>query len=206
VITAPDIFDVAAKTDDGIVEGFRRTGRSALYDRTGVSLVLHCLYHGREAAARQLVVAGHRAGIHECAALGTTAELAGALEGASWSVDLLSPDGWTALHLAAFFGRLEAAGLLIAHGADADLWSRSFERNLAIHAAAAGRSRDVALLDLLLDATTDIDAIQDEGYSALLIAAAAGKQAWVEALQKAGADVGRRAKDGKGIADLMPGN
>lgn len=60
------------------------------------------------------------------------------------------------------------------------------------------------MIETLIAATTDIDAVQEEGYSALLIAASTGKTAWVEALEKAGADAARRTKDGKGIADLEP--
>lgn len=103
--------------------------------------MLSCLYRGREAAARALVAAGHRCGIHEAAALGDAKTLGSLLDAAPWSIDLHSPDGWTALHLAAFFGRTDAVVLLVARGADADVWSRSFERNLPIHAAAAGGRR-----------------------------------------------------------------
>jgi ankyrin repeat protein len=60
------------------------------------------------------------------------------------------------------------------------------------------------MIETLIAATPDIEAIQEEGYSALLIAASDGKQAWVEALTKAGADPGRRTKDGRGLDDLRP--
>jgi hypothetical protein len=199
-----DLFDLASLSDGDLAAGFRRAGRTAIHDENGVSLVLHCLYRGREAASRALIVAGHRCGVHEAAALGDTKRIADLLDVAPWSIDLHSPDGWTALHLAAFFGRTEAAMLLVARGADAGLWSRSFERNLPIHAAAAGRSRDLAMIETLIAATPDVDAIQEEGYSALLIAASDGKTEWIEALRKAGADPDRRTKEGKGIAELLP--
>lgn len=202
--TSRNLFDLTASSDDDLVAGFSRAGRVAVYDKAGVSLVLHCLYRGREGASRALVAAGHRCGTHEAAALGDTKMLARLLDAAPWSIDLHSPDGWTALHLAAFFGRTEAAMLLVARGADGAVWSRSFERNLAIHAAAAGRARDLAMIETLIAASRDVDAVQEEGYSALLIAASDGKTDWVEALRKAGADPDRRTRDGKGIAELMP--
>jgi hypothetical protein len=71
-----DLFDLTSTTDDGLVDGFRRTGRPAVYSRDGISLVLHCLYRGREAAAKALAAAGHRLGVHEAAALGDTSRLA----------------------------------------------------------------------------------------------------------------------------------
>lgn len=201
---ADNLFDLASHSDTDLVAAFRRSGRDAFYDAGGVGLVLHCVYCDRDGAARALGDAGHRIGLHESAALGDVARLTHLLDAAPWSVDLLSPDGWTALHLAGFFGRTEAARLLIDRGADAMLWSRSFERNLAIHAAAAGRSDDLALLDVLIPATADADAVQDSGHSPLLIAAASGKRAWVDRLAASGADIGRRTKDGKGVADLLP--
>ena len=201
---ADDFFNIVQSSDDALVAAFRDSGRSALYDKAGASLVLVCIYRGREPAAHALVAAGHRLGLHESAALGDMTRLAAALDAAPWSVDLLSPDGWTALHLAAFFGRADMARALIARGAAADVWSRSFERNLPIHAAAASRSEDMSILEVLIPATADIDTIQEEGYSPLLIAASVGKRAWVERLIQAGADPGRRIKDGKGLADLMP--
>lgn len=201
---ADGFFNIAQRSDGDLVAAFRESGRSALFDKAGASLILACIYRGREAAARALVVAGHRAGLHEAAALGDMDRLASALDAAPWSVDLLSPDGWTALHLAAFFGRADMARALLAKGAAADVWSRSFERNLPIHAAAASRSEDISILEVLIPATADIDAIQEEGYSPLLIAASVGKRAWVERLIQAGADPGRRITDGKGLADLLP--
>jgi hypothetical protein len=47
--------------------------------------------------------------------------------------------------------------------------------------------------------------VQEEGYSALLIAASTGKEDWIVTLANAGADRGRRGSDGKGIAELLPG-
>ena len=201
---ADDFFNIAQRSDDDMVAGFRWTGRSVIYDTSGVSMALACIYRGRDSAARRLIEAGHRFGLHEAAALGDAIRLATVLDTAPWSVDLLSSDGWSALHHAAFFGRPEAARVLLARGAEAALWSRSFERNLPIHSAAAGRNHDIAILDILIPATGDIDAIQDGGYSALLIAASLGKRAWVERLVQAGADAERRTKDGKGVADLLP--
>ncbi|MBM3548501.1 MAG: ankyrin repeat domain-containing protein [Alphaproteobacteria bacterium] len=196
------LFDLEARTDEQIVAGFVSTRRPAAYDASGTSLVLHCVYRGREAAARALIAAGHREGVHEAAALGDSLRLGILLDAIPSSVDTLSPDGWTALHLAAFFGRTETAQLLLRRGADAGLWSRSFERNLAIHAAAAGRGREITLLEALIAATPDIDAVQEKGYSALLIAASGGKTDWIDRLAQAGADRNRLTKDGKSVIGL----
>ena len=93
---------------------------------------------------------------------------------APWSVDTLSPDGWTALHLAAFLGQGGALVALLEHGADARIFGRAFESNLPIHAAAAGRRIDKASFAKLVAATGNPDALQKQGYTALMIAAANG--------------------------------
>jgi uncharacterized protein len=114
----------------------------------------------------------------------------------------LSPDGWTALHLAAFVGRDAVVLGLLKHGASATVFSRAFEQNLPIHAAAAGRRLGPAALAALATATADPDHPQKQGCSALMIAAANGFEAAVDVLLAAGADRGRIAPDGKAAADF----
>lgn len=198
-----NLFHLArTATPVGLTAAWRAAGAKPVYDRDGNSLPLHCVYSGKDASAQALLALGYPATIHEAAALGDEARLAALLERARWAVNTLSPDGWTALHLAVFFGRTGCARLLLDSGADANIWARSFEKNLALHAASAGAATDLALLDLLIAATAEIDAVQEEGYSPLLIAAASGKRGWVERLTAAGADPARRAKDGKGVDDF----
>jgi ankyrin repeat protein len=100
----------------------------------------------------------------------------------------LSPDGWTALHLAAFFGHASTVALLLARGADATLWSRAFERNLPLHAACAGRTEKAEVVRALIAATPDLDARQGGGWTPLMLAAANGMAASVQLLLAAGAD------------------
>ncbi len=60
-----------------------------------------------------------------------------------------SSDGWTPLHLAAFFGWAELANALHGQGAKVDSRSTNSMKNTPLHAAAAGGS-NVPLVDLLL--------------------------------------------------------
>ena len=103
-------------------------------------------------------------------------------------MNTLSPDGWSALHLAAFFGKEPVVRRLLGAGADAGLRARGFEPNLPLHAACAGGTNNQAAAIALIEATPDVDATQTGGWTALMLAAANGMSEAVAALLAAGAD------------------
>src|ERR1700712_3929402 len=81
-------------------------------DEHGVSALLLALYHRKPEARDALLAAGALVGPLEAAALGDVAKL----EGADLSVR--GGDGFTPLHLAAFFGGAEAVRAILPTGAD----------------------------------------------------------------------------------------
>jgi ankyrin repeat protein len=95
-------------------------------------------------------------------------------------------DGWTPLHLAAFFGRREAADRLLAGGASLSSVSRNSLRNMPLHAAVAGGHVDIALM--LIERGADVHAADSGGHTPLHIAAEAGYLPIVKALLARGAD------------------
>jgi hypothetical protein len=68
----------------------------------------------------------------EAAAAGGVQRIDALVATAPWTIQSLSADGWTAVHLAAFVGRDAAVIRLLELGADARQWARAFETNLAI--------------------------------------------------------------------------
>ncbi|MBL8837427.1 MAG: ankyrin repeat domain-containing protein [Alphaproteobacteria bacterium] len=158
----------------------------ALRTADGESLLLFCVYRRRRAVLAALLSRDPPLTLHEAAALGARAKVEAALAAAPWAIDTLSPDGWTALHLAAHFGHRGVVDALLAAGADANLRGRGFERNLPLHAAAAGGRLDCALR--LVPVTADVDARQGGGWTALMLAAQNGLAPLVEALLERGAD------------------
>lgn len=115
-------------------------------------------------------------------------------------VTALSTDGWTPLHLAAFFGKMDAARLLLNKGAEVNGRSTNPMRNMPLHAAAAGRH--TALAKLLLDHGASPNARQHGGWTPLHAAAQNGDIEMAQTLVAAGADVTARADNNQNAVDL----
>ena len=114
-----------------------------------------------------------------------------------------SPDGFTALHLAAFFGHPETVGLLIERGAPVDAWTSNTFHNQPLHAAVAGSDPPtrIAIARLLLDAGAEPGTQQSDGSTPLMSAAHNGDEALVDLLVGAGADLTTRDQSGRTAAD-----
>ena len=108
---------------------------------------------------------------------------------------LRSSDGWTPLHLAAFFGRDEAVSLLIDHGAPLDAHSTNATRNTPLHAALAGATKASVVRRLIL-AGADVEARGAQNITPLHLAASRGDIALCDLLVARGADPQAVMEDG----------
>ena len=124
--------------------------------------------------------------VFEATALGYIDRLRERLTADPASAAAFSPDGFTALHYAGFFGKVEAARELIAAGASVDVYTKNPFANQPLHAAAAGRHHEVCRL--LLGAGADVNATQHGGYTPLHEAAQSGDVELAELFLSAGAD------------------
>jgi len=111
-----------------------------------------------------------------------------------------SADGFTALHLAAFFGGTVVASLLLAHGAEVDAVGSGWMTGTALHSAASASHADVA--EMLLQSGADPNARQDGGWMPLHAAAANGDVTLVRLLRRAGADASAANDDGRTPRDV----
>ena len=122
----------------------------------GVSAVLVSLYHRQDAVREALLAAGAEVGPLEAAALGYVSKLDPSARGG---------DGFTALHLAAFFGGAEAVRALLAAGADANADAENPLRVRPLHSAVASRDRES--VRALLEAGADPNVTQEGGFTPL---------------------------------------
>ncbi len=164
-------------------------------DEQGLSPALHALYRGETAEAKSLLP--DEPNIFEAAAFGREERLEELLESDPGLARTFSGDGFTALHLAAFFGHAEAVLLLLDGGADPNAVATSAQIGPVqpLHSAAAtGRLECVRLL---LAHGADVNARQGGGCTALHAAAASGDTELARLLLAAGADATARADDGR---------
>jgi ankyrin repeat protein len=156
---------------------------------TGETPLLAALYHRSSETVTWLCGNEWPRTVFEASAVDDVASL-DALLGADPSlVDTYSIDGWTPLHLAAFFGSARATQLLLSHGADPRRIARNVMANTPLHAALAARR--ITIVPLLLDAGAD-PALECAGYTPLAIAESGGFDA--------GATLVRQALITRGIA------
>jgi ankyrin repeat protein len=199
-----DIFTAITANDKERVAQLIAAEPGAAHARNagGISALMQARYENRLEIVDLLRPAAGELDIFEAAALGDVARLNKLLANDGELVKARSSDGFTALHLACFFGQMEAAETLVRHGADSNAVSPS--RIAVIHSAAA--SRNAALLKLVLGAGANPDAQQQRGYTALHEAAMHNSVERAQALLEAGADPAVKSDAGQTAADMAVQN
>jgi len=191
---------IEAGDGDAVDELLRSAPELARARRGDLSAVMVAAYQGKPDIAHKLLAARGPADFFEAAALGLV-DRVGAFVG--WDprcVVSRSPDGFTALHLASFFGHPDIVRRLLDHGVDVEPVADNPSKVRPLHSAVAGRSPEV--VDLLLQGGADPNVRQEGGFTPLMGAAAAGCEEMVRRLLEAGAEKGARTDDGKTALDL----
>jgi uncharacterized protein len=168
---------------------------------SGLSAILVATYYGRNEIAKLLIDAGAHLTIHEAAATGAQERLEQILQMDPSAVNSYSVDGWTPLHLAVFFGRINIVHLLHSKGADLNAVSKSDERVSPLHSALANPN-NAAVAQLLIDYGADVNATQALDYTPLHYAASNGLEGIVRNLLSRSVDSKARTIEGKTARDL----
>lgn len=167
---------------------------------SGQSALLLAKYYRQETVADYLLSLNPRLDVFNAAAAGRVSQVIQQIDNEPPLLEAYSTDGWTPLHLAAFFGHPELANKLLDRGADVNARSTNPMKNTPLHAAAAGGRTDI--IELLLKRGADPNATQEGGWTSLHSAAQAGNRAMVEVLIAHGANVNARAANEQAPLDL----
>jgi ankyrin repeat protein len=165
----------------------------------GVSAVLRCVYEGRLDLAEAVLAAGPKIDLFDAAGLGDIRALANLLA-AGADVTAYAGDGFTALHVAAFFDAPYSAALLLRAGAAPDAVADNATHVRPLHSALAGRS--VSVVSMLLATGVDPDPVQQGGFTPLMSAAQHGDAELTDLLLACGADSRHASDDGRTAADI----
>jgi uncharacterized protein len=170
----------------------------------GVRAPLAALYAGHPALADELAARSEPLDVHEASAFDDNGRLRILLaEDPGW-VLAWSVDGWQPLHLASYFGRVEAVRQLLDLDAPVDDSSRNPLQITPLHAAASGSHAEIVWL--LVASGARVDARQSHGWTPLHSAAANGDAESVRALLSGGAAPDIANDDGQTARDLARGD
>lgn len=168
----------------------------------GASPSLAALYAGHAHLADELAAQLGDLSVFEAAAFDDTERLGELMLADRAVIESWSPDGWQPLHLAAFFGRAEAARALLDADAPVTEPSRNELAVQPLHAAAAGQHSE--LVWILIASDAPVRARQRRGWTPLHSAVANADVDSILALLSAGADPDCVNDDGKSPLDLSP--
>jgi len=169
-------------------------GAADAKDAAGVSLLMHTFYRGRRELAESVAAQKRTLDIFEAASLGRIEQLKERLRDSA-TLNSFSPDGFTALHFACYFGQPEAAQVLVGQGAKVDIVANNPTQVMPLHSAAS--ARNLVAARLLLEHGAPVNARQQAGWVPIHAAAQNGDAPMVDLLLQHGADAGMVNDDGK---------
>ena len=166
----------------------------------GTAAHTFAIYNRKIEIAQLLEDRGARIDIFAAVMSGRLKEVCEMVDANKALVKLMSHDGWTPLHLAAFFGHKMVAAALLSAGASVTERSQNQMANMPLHAAVAGRNFD--LVEMLVEHGAPVNARQHGGWTPLHAAAQNGDAAIVGLFITHGADINARADNQQLPIDL----
>jgi len=169
-------------------------------DPQGMSPVIVATYYNQSNIANRLIQSGAELNLYEASMTGRLETVKEMVSKKPADANSLSSDGFSALHLASFFGQIEVAKFLMQSGADVNSVSKNMMKVTPLHSAAA--HNQVEIVELLLKHGAKVNAKQEGGFTALHAAAQSGNLELAKLLLKNGAEQQAKSDKGKTPLDL----
>jgi ankyrin repeat protein len=170
------------------------------HNSLGQGAVLLARYHRQDEALAILLERAPTLNLWEAAAVGDNDRLLELLDGDGAALDAHSPDGFTPLGLAAFFGQETIVHNLLARGADPNVAANNTMQVAPLHSAVAGQH--LRIVRMLVEADAQVNVAQQKGFTPLHGAAHSGNVELVQYLLSHGAEVSARTAGGQTALDL----
>ncbi|QNF35552.1 ankyrin repeat domain-containing protein [Adhaeribacter swui] len=138
--------------------------------------------------------------VFEAAALGLNERVQELLTEQPDLLNQFSPDGYSLLGLASFFGHTDTVKLLLDQGADVNQPSQNDWQVPALHSAVASRNPEI--VTLLLEHGADVNATQQHGFTPLHTAAQHGDAEMIKLLLEHQADINATTQAGETAMDI----
>ena len=203
--TRDDLFEAIDASDAPRVRALLEAdpALAAWRDDDGVSAVLRARYRSASEIVELLRARVPELDVFEAAALGELDRLGALLSSGPAAGADRSPDGFTPLHLAAYFGKADAVRLLLGTGADPNVAGTGWMLGTALHSAVS--ARHATIVAMLLDAGADPNVRQSGGWTPLHGAAHNRDRQATELLLAHGADPAALDDDGRSALDHANG-
>ena len=192
-IASGEVDRVQAMLDDDPALATSRDGES-------VSALMRARYRFDEALIDAVRKRVPDLDVFEAASFGDVERVSELLAVDPASAHAVSGDGFTPLHLAAFFGHADVARLLVTHGADVDAHGTGWMTGTALHSAASARHAEV--VEALLEAGADPNARQSGDWIPLHAAARNGDLRSIARLLTAGSDAAAVNDEGTSVLEM----
>lgn len=192
-----EIIDAATQGDVAKVKEMLAADPSLAHakDQNGLSVILKAAYYGKRDVVEALLASGVELNIFEAAATGWTERVNELIKQDASLANAYSPDGFTLLGLATFFGHAETVDALLSAGAEVNAASRETMKLTPLASAMAVGRNDIART--LIDRGANVNAKAENNHTPLHTAAARGNIESATLLLDHGADMDAATKDGK---------
>lgn len=164
-------------------------------EENGVSAIFLALYRGNKTAALAIASKKPELDVFEASALGDLERLKSKVNADPASVCSYSPDGFTALALAAYLGQKEAVQYLVEKGADLNALAKNETGYTALTGAVSQNHNEI--VKILVSRGAQVDHGYEGGFTPLMHAAFAGNVELVSFLLQNGADPNAKNDEGK---------